>query len=81
MKLFGSSIYLVHLVSTQPAVNGKIERWMKRRNRMMDGQQQRYPFESQETANQFIFPRILYMVKDLAKRYWNVTILPNLTLY
>ena len=78
MKLFGSSIYLVHLVSTQPGVNGKIERWMKRRNRMMDGQQQRYPFESQETANQFIFPRIL---RNLAKMFWYVTILSNLTPY
>ena len=59
MKLFGSSIYLVHLVSTQPGVNGKIEWWMKRQNEMTDGQQQCCPFESQETANQFIFPRIL----------------------
>ena len=74
MNLFVSSIYLVHLVSTQPGVNGKIERCMKRRKGKMDGQQQRYPFESQETANQFIFPRILWMVKNLAERYWNVTI-------
>ena len=53
MKLF--AVWFLSLLGP-PRVNTARGEWQ---NRMMDGQQQCCPFESQETANQFIFPRIL----------------------